>query len=178
MSLWVLSEATHWRLWFLSRTSALAMHHPSWCPTRQKDEEYICFFIFNLLCPLVFTNLVHICNHFLLIGPAYDCTSSTCCGLLWNSRGRVFFFQTMTLLEFAFKDKGPATRVTGSICTCQTRNCSFFPAPVFYWRFRSLSCSTFVSVPVHNPQPRRCRKKSITLEKPRALNENWWQISH
>lgn len=39
MSLWVLSEATHWRLWFLSRTSALAMHHPSWCPTGRKTKN-------------------------------------------------------------------------------------------------------------------------------------------
>lgn len=29
----VLYEVTHWRLWFLSWTQTLALHHPSWCTT-------------------------------------------------------------------------------------------------------------------------------------------------
>lgn len=53
----------------------------------------------------------------------------------------------MTLLEFALKDTGPATRVTGSVRTCQTRNQS-----LAYWEIRSLCCSKVLSVLVHNPQ--------------------------
>lgn len=83
----------------------------------------------------------------------------------------------MTLLEFAFQDTGPATRVTGSVRTCQTRNSSFFAAPVFYWKFRSLvSAVPTLSVLDRNPQlgvsVLTVQTERSHLGKPRALNEN------
>lgn len=126
----------------------------------------------------VVTNLVRICDHFLLMGQAYDCPSNTSCRLLCNSWSMLFFFQMMTLLEFAFKDTGPATRVTGSVCTCQTRSACFFAAPVFHWKFRSLCFPSF-SVLVHSSvSTQTVQTERSHLGKLGALNENWWQISH
>lgn len=86
----------------------------------------------------------------------------------------------VTLLEFALKDAGPATRVTGSVCTCQTHN--QFAAPVFYCRIRSCCCSKVLSVLVHNPQLgvsiQTVQTEQSHLAKLRAFNKNWWQIIH
>lgn len=77
----------------------------------------------------------------------------------------------MTLLEFALKDKGPVTRVTGSVCTCQTRN-----QLLAYWKIRSLRCSKVLSVLVHNPQLdvsiQTVQTEQSHLGKLRAFNEN------
>lgn len=124
----VLSEVTHWRLWFLSWTQTLALHHPSWCTTGSETvsnmdltNEWLIWESKYVPSFSVSHHVVMVCySIFLLIGQAHDCPSNTSCRLLGNSWGMLFFFQMMTLLEFAFKDIGPATRVTGSVCTCQT----------------------------------------------------------
>lgn len=53
-----------------------------------------------------------------------------------------FSLQIMTLLEFALKDTEPATRITGSACTRQTRNQLLAPPAVLLadqvtWPFQS-----------------------------------------
>lgn len=192
MLLCVLSEVTKWRLWFLSWAQVLAPHHRA--DVSQAERRFLIwtsktsgsFGKINLFLHFEFVMVWYAQSWFIsavismLFGQARDCSSNTSCRLLWNSWGMLFFFQMMTLLEFAFKDTGPATRVTGSVCTCQTRNTSF--SPVFYWKFRSLSCSKFLSVLIHNPGPGISIQTEQTaqnhLGKPGALNENWWQISN
>ena len=186
MFLCVLSEVTNWRLWFLSWAPALALDHPHWRPTGRTLNNIWLIWETKSLGFVVVRYA-----HALFISPIISCwldqhtiahASNASCRLLRISWGMLFFFQMMTLLEFAFKDTGPATRVTGSVCTCQTRSTSYFPAPVFYWRLRSLSCSKSLSAPVHNLLPsvsvQTVQTEESHLGKPRALNENWWQISH
>ncbi len=136
----------------------------------------MCFFVFNFSScydGLVCANLVRNCDYVLLIGQAYDCPSNTSCRPLWNSWSMLFFFQMITLLEFAFKDARPATQVPGSVCTCQTRNTSFFVTPVFYWKFRSLCCSDLLcSRPqstARHLHPDLCRQSGLTLVSPGHL---------
>lgn len=87
----VLSEVTHWSLWFLSRTlwlwlcTSSAARASNSLSLYEKINVFVHFHALSYCCGLVCATLVHICDHLLPITQAYDCTSNTSCRLLWNS---------------------------------------------------------------------------------------------
>lgn len=190
----VLSEVTRWRLWFLSWTPALALHHLRWCPTGCKTVSNLNFknkwlvwenkcvssfsishrvmmvwyaqtwFISTIISCWLDKHMIAPATHLVDYSGIHEaCYFSSKWRLCWNLPLRTQGQRPESQALYAH-----AKHATPGSLLLQyfTGSSGHSAAPTF-------------SVLVHNPQLGvSIQTERSHLGKPRALNENWWQISH